>query len=521
MTSAARRDATPGLGGGRALRGLLGLTLAAACGCGVQVAPLDAPVPDSHAVRPAAWVVLTNQDLQQVPFAVRLAAGKSVEVSVPPLKLGEQSLAATTLTASVAEGAASITADQDVALTFPITSPDLSLALVADGRAACPLTWQAKGATLSLALHVGRGTDGAVEIVLAGTPSLNVGTDSLKDVGGCLAEVSDQAKIAAHVRDAAAAALSTPYVNAARAALKAVIPPTLELAASLSVDIEGHPVSAQLETRLRPPSSAPVPEGGSLIQHNGSYAAIGLDIALNVGRHPCAMDAPPPALQVQQLPVKAPDPTTGGQVLRRALVLDRASLAHISWATTRSGYLCRGVSRGVEKLLTASWAADAVPALGTLVEPGSVGARFWPGSTPTVRVVDVDAGAGLEWQLPDAVLEVSAPVAGVELVVLRVEGSFRLTLKPTINAGIGLQVVSAAVDSAVLSSPLLPQANMSAGSGLAPAVDAALRGIFAGVLGLGSGAVGDAVVVGSTRVGDHMWLWLEGGALPGLAEAGF
>lgn len=486
--------------------------------CGSKMEPLPAPLPSDRVVQGAGWIVLTNQDLQHLPVAVRLSAGKTADASVAPLALGEASLAATTIPLTIGKGAAKITKTQDVALVFPVSSPVVPLALVASGRAACAMTWQATSATLKLTLRFGRATNGAVDVVLASTPSLEVAPTALADNNGCLSVTGQALTLAAHLRDAAANALVSGYVKAARETVQTVIPPNLEMAVRLGANIHGDSVVVDLQSRYRAVDDQGEDQPGSLLTHNGSFAAIGLDLGLNVSRHRCAVDAPPPNLSVQALPVKAPVTTASGKVLRRALVLDRALLGHIAWAVARSGYLCRGRSRGVEKLLPVNWANNAVPALGALVEAGAVGARFWPGQTPAVRVIDLDGGAGLEWQLPEAVLEMTAPVAGVELVVLRVEGTFRLNLKAQTANGVRLSIVSATVDTAVLSSPVLPQADVSAGPGLSLAVEAALKGIFAGTLGLTPALpASGAVIVGSSRVADQMWLWLDGGALPTLA----
>ncbi len=484
-------------------------------GCDAKLSPLEAPLPADRTVNAASWIVLTNADLQHLPAAVRLSAGKAAEASLAPVSLGDAKVAATTIALAIGEGAATITKDQDIALVFPVTTPVVPLALVQTGRAACALAWQAKSATLTLTLRFGRSTSGAVDVVLANEPTLAVGDDALVDASGCLSGTGDALTLSQQIVAAAASALTTDYVKAARATLQTVIPPSLEFAASFATVLQGAPITGGVQTRYRPVADGPNPS--SLLHHNGSFAAIGIDVSFDVSRHPCAMDGQPPQIGVQSLPVKAPEVAASGQVLRRAVVLDRAILGHLAWAAARSGHLCRGLSRGIEKLLPANWANNAVPALGALVEAGAVGATFWPGTTPSVRVIDLDGGGGVEWQLPEAVLEMSAPVAGVELVVLRVEGTFRLVLKPQTASGIGFSVVAATVDAAVLSSPVLPKADVAAGPGLSLAVDAALKGIFAGALGFSGGTPKDgAVVVGTSRVADQLWLWLEGGALPTL-----
>jgi hypothetical protein len=250
-----------------------------------------------------------------------------------------------------------------------------------------------------------------------------------------------------------------------------------------------------------------------LFKHVGDYGFASLRVAADVSRHSCAPDVAPPQLQGLQLTPIPPAAPEVAFVLRRSVVLDRTLIAHFGWLATRSGMLCRGVQDGLETRLTANWAAEVMPSLAAWVQGGPVGARFWPGDSPTVKVQGGEFGAGVEWVLPDSLLEVTALVSGLELVVLTIEGTFRVLLKPKSLgvAQVGFSVLSAKVDSAVVDSPLLLQPTKPSEVGLNAVVAAAMSGIFKQPLVLSKAtASSQADGVGVAQDGDGLWLWLDG-----------
>ena len=95
-----------------------------------------------------------------------------------------------------------------------------------------------------------------------------------------------------------------------------------------------------------------------------------------------------------------------------------------------------------------------------------------------------------------------------------IEGGFRVTTWP-LRFGPGggaLEVHSAAVDSARVSSPLLP-ATKPAEAPLAEVVDQALAGIFGSVQGLPTAGSGfSSQVLRTARDGEHLWIWTTGAA---------
>jgi hypothetical protein len=197
-------------------------------------------------------------------------------------------------------------------------------------------------------------------------------------------------------------------------------------------------------------------------------------------------------------------------------VLDKAMLAHRGWAMGRGGVLCQETNAGLAEL-GAGWAAEVLPPLAEWVQGPPVGARFWPAASPQVQVVDTPAGPALQWQVASATLEIVARVAETDLVVLKITGRFEAIVRPVLQGGgaLGLDLLSAQVDGAVVTSPLLPDTK-GAEAHLGLLVDAALRGIFrtAPVLPLGLALPPGTVATGLARSGDALWVWLEGGIAP-------
>ncbi|MEY3014162.1 MAG: hypothetical protein RIT45_2897 [Pseudomonadota bacterium] len=467
--------------------------------CG-QVEPLATPIPADRVSPAGARVVLSNAHLQGVAAAVRLRFGKTHEVSVAPLEVGEAgSVAATTIGVAVGPGSVGIDADGGLQIAVALTVTPQPLVLQGAG-AACSATWAASGLSLGVDLRFARDPLGTVTVHLAAPPSLQLDAATLEDDGGCFAAAgaTATAAILAHVREAVRGGLGPKLTDAARDVVATVLPPGWEFAlqttsagATLHGDARYQPVGAS-----------------GLVAHNGAYLQAALDVGLDAPRHACAVDAAPPSAGPWLLPAQVPLEPAGASVLRRSVVLGGGALARLGWALHRGGWLCRGASTGLEARLGPDWATKIAPSLGALVQPGSVSARFWPGGAPTLRVLDGDGAADLEWVLPDALVEVAAPVDGVELAVLRVAGSLRMRVR---LRGVGdawsLETSAVELESVGVDSPLVPLGTVSP-TVLLPLLRAVLGGIFDGPLALPPGS---PALVGTRRVGDALWMWIDGG----------
>lgn len=133
--------------------------------------------------------------------------------------------------------------------------------------------------------------------------------------------------------------------------------------------------------------------------------------------------------------------------------------------------------------------------------------------------MDWQDAPALHWTIADASLEIIAPVGGAEAVVLTLRGRLRGVLRPTIGSGGKVQLVNvqSAMDSAVVSSPMLGDAVAAGGSErLAQLVHFAVKGISepAAVLPLEAALPPGTVATSVTRTGQSLWLWLDGGLQP-------
>lgn len=473
-------------------------SLACVLACG-EVQPLDAPLPQSMVSPAGVRLVLTNAELQGVAAAVRLLVGKSHAVSVAPLPLGEAaSIAATTIPVSLGQASLGVAADAALQLDLVVTVAPHGLVVKGKG-AACSVQWTPAGGLLSTRLRFGRDPLGALAVTLLEPPDLVFGAESIDDVGGCLAALGAdaEASVRDHLRAAVRGTVATKVVDAARDVLATVLPAGWEVAVAIGGG--ANPIAVQ--TRFIGPDDA-------LIEHNGAFLQARIDLAVDAPRHACALDQAPPESGAWVLPVQAPAAPQGAAVLRRSVAVGGAALGRFAWAIHRAGFLCRGNAPGLEARLGPNWAAQVAPAVAALVQPGTVSARLWPGAAPGLRVLEGETGARLEWTLPDAQVEIAAPVDGVELVVLRITGTLRIVVA---LRGVGdawsLEVEAVETDSVTVDSPLVALGTV-APAALAPLLQAVIAGIFDGVLALPPGF---PALVGTARTGDGLWLWLDGG----------
>ena len=495
----------------RALRATVarsGLWLLLACawaGCG-QWQPLAEPVDPALLVQHGGHVAVSNQGLQQVATAVRVAAGKSFVASVAPLALngpGAAKLGALDLNVTMGDGAASVGDEAAIVLTYPVVVGSQPLAVQPAAGASCASAWAPSGLLLQLRLALGRDAFDSVDVRLAGPPTL-VGDATGVPVDACL-DATAGAIVDAHLRQAVLTAIASRYIDAGRAALRAVFPPTWEASVQTTV---GRAGVLRLQTRWEQ-----VEPDGPLLGHNGAYGAAALAVTIDAERDPCAVDAPPPAIGTPAMPVQMPLAPTGMAILPRAWVLDAPLVSRLGWALHRSGALCRSVGRGLESRLPASWAATLLPALGGLIDASPVSAAFWPGSSPTVTLVDAaDGGAALQVRSEKSLLEVLAPVDGVEMVVLRLRGTVRLRLAIRGGMdGIGLVVDDADAEDLVIDSPLAQVAAPDETT-THQLLRGALAGIFETALAFPSDPSAQLTLAGSSRSADALWLWMTGGA---------
>lgn len=488
------------------------LSLAATCTPNAK--PLQAPLDAAHVVAQGLHVAIAEADLIDLAEFVRQSPdNKLIVVPLPPFAVpgaGGGTVAATTLQAEVGAGGGGLTPALQVALSWPVTFAPLPLSFVyADGTNCGLLFAGDEPSSLQLALRFGRSPAGHAEVVLAQASELSLQGAAVADGSGCLATAPPGAAsaIAQHIETAVRAAVASRYDATATAALRALLDVDMEQGGRVVAELGGREIELRLSARFSPPGGG-APAGG-LLGGGESYGRARLEVGVDVDRHPCAPDVSPPGLAALPLSPIAPPAPGGASVLRRAVVIDRALIQHFAWAVARSGALCRAVTAGIEAGLPASWAGDVSPPLASWVEGGAVGARFWPGASPGVKVRDLGQGAALEWVLPGALLEVTTRVGGLEVAILSIEGQFRVTTWPTAvgAGGVRFEVREAAVDSAVVSSPLLSAEPKPSEAALATLVTQALIGIFSQPLGFEQTA-GLSKVVGTARDGESLWLWL-------------
>lgn len=497
------------------VNGLVGL----ACAPGAPTVPLPlvAPVPATHAVAQGLRVLLVDADLPQLAETVRQQAGKTVDVAAAPWLLPGASgylLGALGVVVVTAPGKAAWVTPGRLKLAFPTEKLTVALAVGPVGGAACALVWTAQAGDVAVQVEVTRTPQGAADTVLATEPAVAWQQAQLLDPDGCLTGTSLQAAVADHVEDQLRAALVARFSGAARQALRTVFAPSLELQGRLSVPLRWGDV---VETRLSLAWQPVTPNAPLLVGHDGVSARGSLALSLDVDRAACAVDVPPPKLVASPLPPLPPAPPPGKAFLRRALVVDRAALAHFAWAAARAGGLCQeSQGSSLEAWIESGWATAVLPGLADWVDGAPVAARFWPAASPEVRIVDSAEGPAVEWRIAKATLEIVGQVADTDLVLLSITGGFRAQLRPVLSPGaaLGLKLVSTQRESTVAASPLygdsLPP---PLEPGIAKLVEAALRGIFepTKVLPLGLLLPEGTVVTGVSHTSEALWLWLEGG----------
>jgi len=509
----ARRPCCLRMRGAARFLGLVAATALASTACN-GLAPLKAPIAADRTVTGAAHIVLSNGDLGQLAEAIRLSAGKSVDAPVAPLTVpgtGGAKLAATTLAVDVAKGEASLGKLGRVGFSYPLAAAPTTVELLGPTGSSCTMGVDALSGAVAVALRFARSPDGAARVILADAPVFTLQGGELQDQTGCLAKAPPGAAdaVAVHLRAALRTALEGSYVATARAVLKVVLPVDAELAGVAPAGPDNGPKIRLLSAYASPSGS--ITEAGSLLEHNGNFASAALSVGLDVARHPCAIDVPPPGVPALPLTVTTPPSPAGSFLLRRAVVVDRALLAHLTWVAQRAGLFCRRVRLGDDVGAGSGWAAAVLPALAGWVDGPPTRARLWPGEAATMQLFDRTGGAGIRLRLPAATLEVAAQVAGVEAVVLTVHGTIVLELHIANGPldGAGLVLDSAAMANAVVRSPLLGSA-APAPSALVEPLGKLLTATIGGALaGLSPPGFQGASVVASSRVGGRLWLWLE------------
>jgi hypothetical protein len=495
------------------LRWLIVLVLIA-CGCEGAV-PLTAPVSADKTVLGGLNLVLTNADLSQLAQAIRLSAGKKIEVAIAPAKIvgaNGAGLQATTVTVSVVDAQAHLAAQGRVVFQHKLVAKEMPLSLQQSNGQSCALLSLAWQGAVSVSLRFARDAVGVVQVVLGATPSAEITGGVIADPSGCLAKASPGASdaLAKQIRDAISAALIGRFVSAGRDVLLAVLPLELEASAQFNTQHRGESIKVSLQSGYAGPdgsTSAP----GSLVVHNGQFASAVVHLGAAVQRHTCAVDAAPPKITATPLPLATPPAPAGSFLLRRAVVLDQALLAHLAWGVQRGGSLC--ASRPLSSIagLSANWAATLVPALAAWVKDRPSRVRFWPGKSGGAQFLDLGDGGGVQLRLPASTLEIVAPVAGIEVVVLRVTGNIALRMKlRTGKPGLALELTGATVDSAAVTSALVNDALSIAEEGVGKLVNLLVQQALAEPLeALSVPGFEAASVVGSARVGGHLWVWLE------------
>ncbi|GEM_PF-3593562 len=487
--------------------------VAAACG---KLEPLKAPIAADKAVAGGLHVVVSNADLGQLSDAIRLAAGKTVEAPVAPFVVPAtdgRALGAATVELAIASGKASLGAAGRLRFTYAITASPIDLTVSQTGAGACTIQRNGLTGTLTMSLRVARGPGGNAEVMLGDATECVLSPAPLIDDSGCLAKAPSGsfAAITKHVDAAIRQGLVGRYVSAARSSIAAVIPLGLERKGRWTTSISGRNVELRVASSFSAGTSKPGDEA-TVVAHNGQYASASLNVALDADRHPCAVDGPAPGLKSAPLTLATPPSPAGSFLLRRAVVVDRALLAHVAWTAQRTGLFCRHVELPGGAGLTGQWAARVLPALGAWIKDAPQRVRFWPGQLAKVAITERNNEAAIRLDLPSAELEITAPISGIEAVALKVTGSFRLVLQPANDpkTGVGLAIVDASVNSAVVHSPLADQAPVAANDALADVVKKVVARAFFGAFSAWPVPGFDkASVVGSSRVGDRMWIWLE------------
>jgi hypothetical protein len=488
----------------------------AACGPAQAPLPLLAPLPASHTLTSGVQLVLVDADLPALAETVSTLGGKTLQVVAAPWPVPGAPghvLGPLSTPLQVAGAQAEWLQPTTLQLQFTLTQVTLPLSLGVPGQAACAMSWTAQGGLVRVTLRLDRDPQGQVAVIAGQDPEVTWQKHGLISAQTCLQPplTDAPAQIDAHLLEAVQATLVPQLTQASVHVLQAVFPPALELQGRLSTATRwGDAVEVRVSTQYQPQA------GGTLAEHKAGRGIAALAVGLDVDRAACAVDVPPPDHAAETPLAPTPPSPSASTFVRRALVLDKAMLAHLGWAMGRGGALCQETEAGLADL-GVGWAAEVLPALADWVQGPPVGARFWPAASPEVQVVDTPAGPALQWQVASATLEIVARVAETDLVVLKITGPFQAIVRPVLQGGgaLGLDLLSAQVDGAVVTSPLLPDTT-GADAHLGPLVDAALHGIFrsAPVLPLGLALPPGTVATGLARSGDALWLWLEGGIAP-------
>lgn len=498
---------------GLAARTLCGLLLAACTG---QPLPLLAPLPANTALVGGLRVALLDSDLPALAETMRLAAGKVQAVAAEPWPVPAAGAQVAALAGNVAVEKAEL-AWVDAAhlrLSAHLQKPSLTLSVTPKDQAACPLSWQADGATVAVQAEVQSAPGGGIAIIAGAPLAVAWQGAGLSDTQSCFAALPAGAAQAVdqHVRAEILNDVGVHLGDALVSSLHAVFAPSLAQSGRVVAASTPASVEARFDVQFRDTD-------GHVAVHAGNLARAELAVAVDADRHPCAVDAPLTTAVIA--PLAAPAPPSGQAFQRRALVLDGSVVQRLAWLAARAGALC---ARTAEALAAVppGWAADILPQLDPWIEGPPASARFWPGSSPVTRLIDAADGPAIEWTLDEAVLEITARIADTELTVLRVTGGFRATLVPHLIGSHALGFRLAVVErlSTRQSSPLLGDFSTPSETALSALCAAALRGIFEShavlpLLGLSPGPLpAGTVITRVERSGDALWVWLDGGNAP-------
>lgn len=490
-------------------------------GCEQSWAPLQTPLPPDRMVARGLRLAMASADLSQAAETVRILAGKQIDFAAAPQTLPGKTLVLGGFASSLPLVAPQASWLDNGRLQWRVAVPpiDVALALGEPGQPACALHWQAAGAMVTLQAHVIAKT-GAPDVALATAPQMDFEQPHLSDSEGCLEELPPEIAsfVDSQVRYAVQSAVLPPLGGALVKALRTAIPPSLTTAVQmpLQAGTAAHAGTAESLT-LRLQSSylgGPTPQ----VERQGAFTVATLQAGMDVDRHACAVDVPPPQTPASVLLKPATVPASA-PLLRRALVADAALLDHIGWAWARGGGFCRQGETIAATGLSSQWAAQLVPALAPWLDGGTPQFRLWPHASPQISLTEADGAPLLGWSLADATLEVIAQVGGVDAVVLSIRGRIHGQLRVHAAKGPALQFVHhrGGIDSAVVSSPLRADAAATpSAAALTQLVDAALQGMpgSAAVLPLTGLLPSGTVVTSVDRVGQDLWLWLDGGLQP-------
>lgn len=491
--------------------------LVVALGCNGPWSPLDAPLPATHRISSGLRLAVANQDLPQVGETIRVLTGKQVEFAAAPAPIGatghQRSAIAGALELAAVQ--ANWTAQGALQVEAKVGKLQLPLSIGKSGAASCALKWLGNGGKAKLSVRLAPGSAGLAQAELVDAPQLLWKEGGFAVGETCLAPLGEAAalEVDQEIRQALADALLPRLAASALHALRTAFPGQLAVAGQTPLVQVG---SANLNVRVH--SAYADSQGAGLIQTSAGLAVAQLDVAVDVDRHPCAVDSAPPQLPALAKLQPTQVPTADG-LLRRGINLDSALIAHLTWSWARAGGWCRQTPLNGSAQLSLQWMQEIAPDLADWLDSAPTAVRLWPHASPQVTVIDWQDAPGLLWTVADATLEIIAPVGGAEAVVLTLRGRLRGVLRPTIASGGKVQLVhvQSAMDSAVVSSPMLGDAVAAGGSErLAQVVHFAVKGISepATVLPLDAVLPAGTVATSVTRTGESLWLWLDGGLQP-------